>query len=81
MPKVWRHDLPRQLYAHRLERVQQRHISGKVLALLVEWLDQQLELPQGKWCKRFPGMTVSGEGELVETILLRGQAPLVEEVQ
>ena len=47
MPRVLRRNLPRQLYAHLLERVQQRHISGKELALMVEWLDQQPEVPRG----------------------------------
>jgi hypothetical protein len=81
MPRVLRRNLPRQLYAHLLERVQQRHISGKDLTLMVEWLDKQPEVPQGKWFKRFPGMTVCGEGELVKTFLAPGQAPLGEEVQ
>lgn len=80
MPKVRRRNLPRQLYTHLLERVQQRHISGKELALLVEWLDQQPEVPEGKWFKRFPGMTVCGEGELVKTFLVPGQVPLGEEI-
>jgi hypothetical protein len=75
MPRVLRRNLPRQLYAHLLERVQQRNISGNELALMVEWLDQQLEVPEGKWFKRFPGMTVCGEGELVKTFLVPGQVP------
>jgi hypothetical protein len=81
MPRVLRRHLPRQLYAHLLERVQQRNISGSQLALMVEWLDTQPEVPQGKWFKRFPGMVVCGEGELVRTFLLPTQAPQGEEVQ
>ena len=80
MPKVLRGNLPRQLYAHFLERVQQRHIPGRDLALMVQWLDQQPEVPQEQWFKRFPGMTVCGEGELVKTFLLPGQAPMGQEV-
>ena len=81
MPRVLRRHLPRQLYAHLLERVQQRNISGSQLALMVEWLDTQPVVPQGKWFKRFPGMVICGEGELVRTFLLPAQAPLGEEVQ
>jgi len=81
MPRVLRRNLPRQLYSHLLERVQQRNISGKELALMVEWLDKQPEVPQGKWFKRFPGMTVCGEGALVKTFLAPGQVPLGQEVQ
>jgi hypothetical protein len=29
----------------------------------------------GQWYKRFSGMTACGEGELIKTFLLPGQAP------
>ena len=80
MPQILRRNLPRQLYAHLLERVQQRQISGKELIMLIEWLDRQPEVPQGQWFKRFPGMTVCGEGELVKTFLAPSRAPLGQEV-
>jgi len=81
MPRILRRNLPRQLYAHLLERVQQRHISSKQLTMLVEWLDAQPEVPQGKWFKRFPGMVVCGEGGLIRTFLIPGQVPMGEEIQ
>lgn len=81
MPKVLRRNLPRQLYAHLLERIQQRQISGIQLILMIEWLDTQPEVPNGKWFKRFSGMIVCGEGELVKTFLVPGQVPIGEEVQ
>jgi hypothetical protein len=80
MPKVRRGNLPRSLYAHLLERVQQRNISGQDLILLIEWLDRQPEVPPGNWFKRFPKMTVCGEGELVKTFLTPGQIPFGEEI-
>ena len=80
MPKVLRSNLPRPLYAHLLDRVQQRQISGKQLALLIEWLDAQPEVPDGNWFKRFPGMIVCGEGELVKTFLTPEQTPFGDEV-
>jgi hypothetical protein len=80
MPKVLRRNLPRPLYAHLLDRVQQRQISGKQLALMIEWLDAQPEVPNGKWFKRFPGMIVCGEGELVKTFLMPEQTPVGDEV-
>jgi hypothetical protein len=81
MPKILRRNLPRKLYAHLLERVRQRHISGKQLAWMIEWLDTQPEVPNGKWFKRFPGMVVCGENELVKTFLVPGQMPTGEEIQ
>ena len=81
MPRILRRNLPGQLYAHLLERVQQRHISGKQLTLMVDWLDTQPEVPGGKWFKRFPGMVVCGEGELVKTFLLPGHIPNGQEIR
>jgi hypothetical protein len=81
MPKILRRNLSRQLYAHLLERIQQRHISGNQLALMIEWLDTQPEVPNGKWFKKFPGMVVCGENELVKTFLVPGQIPTGKEIQ
>jgi hypothetical protein len=81
MPKGLRRNLPRPLYAHLLERIQQRQISGTDLALMIEWLDTGPEVPGGKWFKRFPGMIVCGEAELVKTFLVEGQVPIGEEIQ
>jgi hypothetical protein len=81
MPRILRRNLPRQLFEHLLDRIQQRRISGKQLALMVDWFDTQPEVPSGKWFKRFPGMIVCGEGELVKTFLVSGQTPIGEEIQ
>jgi hypothetical protein len=43
------------------------------LVLLAAWLDREPDVPAGQWYKRFPGMTVCGEGELIKTFLLVGQ--------
>jgi hypothetical protein len=80
MPKVLRRNLPRPLFAHLLERVQQRQISAAQLVLLLEWLDTEPEVPGGKWFKRFSGMIVCGEAELVKTFLVPGQVPVGDEV-
>ena len=80
MPKIFRRNLPRALYAHLLERVQQRQVSGTQLTLMIDWLDTQPEVPTGKWFKRFPEMIVCGEGELVKTFLTTDQSPIGSEV-
>jgi hypothetical protein len=79
-PKFGGATCPPQLYAHLLERVEQRQISGQQLGLLVDWLDTQPEVPAGKWFKRFPGMIVCGEGEWIKTFLAPGQVPIGDEV-
>jgi len=75
VPEVRRQNIPPALFQHLLERVQSRQIPAEQLELLATWLDGEPEVPDGQWYKRFPGMTVCGEGELVKTFLLPGQHP------
>jgi hypothetical protein len=63
-----------------LDRVQQRNISAQQLRLLLRWMDIQLEVPSGQWLKRFPELTVCGEGELIKTFLLPSQAAIGQEI-
>ena len=63
------------LLDHLLERIQERRIDAAQLELLARWLDGEPDVPEGPWFKRFPGVTVCGEGELIKTLLLPGQAP------
>jgi hypothetical protein len=49
-----------------LDRVQSRKIPASQLELLAKWLDGEPEVPEGQWYKRFSGMTVCGEGELIK---------------
>ena len=73
MPKVRRQNLPPALFQHLLDRIQSRKIPATQLELLAKWLDGEPDVLEGAWYKRFPGMTVCGEGELVKMILLPGQ--------
>jgi hypothetical protein len=75
LPKVRRQNVPPRVFQHLLERIEQRRIDAGSLERLAEWLDTQPEVPDGQWYKKLPGVTVCGEGELVKTFLLPGQAP------
>jgi hypothetical protein len=75
MPRVRRHNFPPALFQHLLDCVQTRKIPASQLESLAKWLDGEPEVPKGLWYKRFTGMTVCGEGELIKTLLLPGQAP------
>ena len=75
MPRVRRRDVPPTLFQHLLDRIQERRIDARQLEMLAAWLDAEPEVPDGDWYKRFSGMTVCGEGELVTTFLLPGQVP------
>ena len=80
MPKVRRQKLPEALLRHLLTRVRQREISDSQIILLAHWLDTDPEVPEGKWFKKFSGLTVCGEGELIKTFLQSGQIPTGKEV-
>jgi len=58
-----------------LERIHDRKIPPEELERLASWVDEEPEVPDGKWYKRFPGLVVCGEGELIKTFLLPGQHP------
>ena len=75
MPKVRRQNLPPALFQHLLERIRSRKIAATQLDFLATWLDTEPDVPEGEWYKRFSGITVCGEGGLIKTFLLPGQAP------
>ena len=81
MPKVRRTNVPPALFQHLLKRIQERKISAEQLVLFATWLDSNPEVPEGEWFKRFSGMIVCGEGELVKTFLLPDQNPKGEPIQ
>lgn len=78
MPKVCRTSVPRAILAHLYDRVRLREVSIEQLGLLLEWLGTEPEVLEGKWFKRFPGMTACCEGEPVKTFLTPEQAPIGE---
>lgn len=80
MPQIRRHGLPPQLLDHLLDRIRGRKISADQLGLLADWLFTEPEVPDGKWFKRFPRMTVCGEGELIKTFLEIGQSATGKEL-
>ena len=61
-------------------RTRQRNVSHEQIILFARWLDTDPEVPNGKWFKKFSGMTVCGEGELVKTFLQPEQLPTGEEI-
>ena len=81
MPRVRRQNLPPDLWRHLLDRIKSRNVSVDQLGLLADWLATEPDVPRGKWFKRFPGVIVCGEGELIRTFLEPGQAATGEELK
>jgi hypothetical protein len=78
MPKIRRKGVPLPLVLHLRDRMHERGISMEQLELLLAWLDTEPDAPGGGWYKRFPGLTVCGQGELVKTFLRPDQTPVGE---
>ena len=80
MPKIRRDKLPESLLRHLLTRMRERNISHEQIVLLARWLETEPEVPEGKWFKKFSGVTVCGEGELIKTFLQPNQAAVGTEI-
>src|SRR5438034_10647037 len=80
MPRIRRQNLPPTLLHHLLDRIRSREISADQLGLFAEWLDTEPKVPNEKWFKRFPAMTVCGQGDLVKTFLTADQLPIGKEI-
>jgi len=80
MPRIRRKGLPPRLLDHLLDRAIERNISADQFTLLANWLHTEPEVPEGKWFKKFPGLTVCGEGELIKTFLQPGQVAAGKEI-
>jgi len=81
MPRIRQQNLPPRLLDHLLDRIDDRNISASQLELVSNWLRTDPEEPSGKWFKKFSGMAVCGEGELIKTFLQLGQLPVGEELK
>jgi GNAT superfamily N-acetyltransferase len=80
MPRIRRQGLPPRLLDHLLDRASERKIFADQFKLLADWLRAEPVVPEGKWFKRFPGLIVCGEGELIKTFLQPGQIATGEEI-
>jgi len=63
-----------------MPKIRRRNLPPALLNHLLDRINTQPDVADGKWFKRFSGMTVCGEGELVKTFLTSGQAPMGREI-
>jgi len=81
MPKIRREHFPPGLFNHPLDRISARQISASQLEEFADWLDTELDVPEGRWFRKFSGMCVCGEGDLVKTFLIEGPIPTGTEIK
>lgn len=68
-------DLPREVWRHLLNRVEQREISLRDLERLQVWAKSAPFAPDGDWYKDFGSFILCGSGEFPKTVLIRGMKP------
>jgi hypothetical protein len=59
-----------------LNASKKRSFNADALKSLAAWLDTNPAVPTGDWYKRFPTMTVCGNGSLIKTFLTPSQVPV-----
>jgi hypothetical protein len=81
LPKIRFADLPRAVWEHLLERVQQRQVSLADLKRLQAWTKSQPEAPDGEWFKDFGSFKLCGTGEYPKTVLSKGMKAYGTEIE
>ena len=81
MPKIQFSDLPRGVWQHLLQRVEDRRISVRDLLALQAWVRTNPEAPDGDWYKDFGTFLLCGAGQYPKTVLEKGMKPYGEEIE
>ena len=81
MPEIRFADLPRGLWQHLLERVQQREITLADLRRLQEWVKSGPRAPDGDWYKDFGTFKLCGSGEYPRTVLTGSMRPFGQQIE
>jgi len=80
MPKI-RKPPPAGILNHLLQGFRDGRISVGDFTELKHWLESGVEVPSGRWYKRFSNFTLAGEGELPKTFLTPQMHPYGTEVR
>jgi len=75
LPKIQFSNLPRAVWHHLLERVDERRISVADLLALQEWVKTSPVAPDGDWYKDFGSFFLCGTGALPKTVLEKDMKP------
>ena len=81
MPKIRFSDLPRALWEHLLERVQDREITLSDLRAMQKWAQSEPSAPEGDWYKDFGSFKLCGSGQYPRTVLTKDMAAFGEQIE
>jgi hypothetical protein len=80
LPKIQFANLPRGVWNHLLQRVDERRISLADLSALQEWVRTGPVAPNGDWYKDFGSFILCGSGPFPKTVLAKGMQPFGEPI-
>ncbi|MCC6364375.1 MAG: hypothetical protein IT165_12695 [Bryobacterales bacterium] len=75
MPRIQFSNLPRGVWHHLLQRIDERRISMSDLLALQEWVMKGPTAPEGDWYKDFGSFILCGSGQFPKTVLEKGMKP------
>ena len=81
MPKIQFSDLPRGVWLHLLQRVDERRISVSDLLALQVWVRTGPWAPEGDWYKDFGSFVLCGSRRLPKTVLEKGMKPFGDPIE
>ena len=81
MPKIRFVSLPRGLFQHLLDRVQQREIALADIERLRQWVKSEPYAPDGDWYKDFGSFKLCGSGEYPRTVLTKTMKAFGQEIK
>lgn len=75
MPTIQFSNLPRGVWQHLLQRVDERGVSVNDLLALQEWVKTGPVAPDGDWYKDFGSFVLCGTGRFPKTVLEKRMKP------
>ena len=81
LPKIQFSDLPRGVWQHLLQRVDERRISVNDLVMLQRWVRTNPFAPEGDWYKDFGSFILGGSGRFPKTVLEKGMKPYGDPIE
>ena len=81
MPKIQFSDLPRAVWRHLLQRVDERRVSAGDLLILQALVRTGPLAPEGDWYKDFGSFILCGTGKFPKTVLEKGMKPFGDPIE
>lgn len=81
LPTIQFSNLPRAIWNHLLQRVEERKVTVADLMALQAWVKTNPVAPDGDWYKDFGSFLLCGSGRFPKTVLEKGMKPFGDPIQ